>query len=312
MLSRPRGKQSQKHKIRQNIVIPTETSYTLFMESSASEERLPWHSAFFEALQMELDEYRDNLQFMHEYHLTTKPLQIDVVIIKKTANIPIRKNIAAIFRKDNIFEYKSPDKSISVKDFYHAYAYACLYQSLNDKADINELTLTFVKSGYPMELIRHLTEERNYTVEESLPGIYSVKGDILPIQIVDNRRLSAEENLWLKELDNRLGAEQIQRITNEIQRLGSTARVKAYLYVLAQANPKSLQEAYTMSDIALTLDKVLEEVGFTARMEAKAEARGEARGKEEIAQKMLKSGFLIGQVAELSGLDVERIKALAP
>ena len=66
-----------------------------------------------------------------------------------------------------------------------------------------------------------------------------------------------------------------------------------------------------MSDIALTLDQVLEEVGFTARMEAKAEARGEAKGKEEIARNMLKSGFPVGQVAELSGLDVERVRALA-
>jgi len=281
------------------------------MEPNVSEERLPWHSAFFEAIQMELDEYRDKLHFIHEYHLTTKPLQIDVVIIKKTADIPIKKNIAAIFRKDNIFEYKSPDKSISVKDFYHAYAYACLYQSLDDKADINELTLTFVKSGYPRELIRHLTEERKYTVEETLPGIYSVKGDILPIQIVDNRKLSEAENLWLKELDNRLDAVQIQRITKEILRLGSTARVKAYLYVLAQANPKSLQEAYAMSDVALTLEQVLEEVGFYARMEAKAEARGKEERAVEIARNMLNSGFPVEQVAELSGLDVERVKALS-
>jgi len=74
----------------QDMVNPPETSYTLYMEPSndaektgqgAHDERLPWHSAFFEAIQMELDEYRDNLQFIHEYHLTTKPLQIDVVII---------------------------------------------------------------------------------------------------------------------------------------------------------------------------------------------------------------------------------------
>ena len=64
-----------------------------------------------------------------------------------------------------------------------------------------------------------------------------------------------------------------------------------------------------MSDIALTLDKVLEEVGFTARMEAKAEARGEIKGKEEIARNMLKNGFPVEQVAELSGLDMERIRA---
>jgi len=78
-----------------------------------------------------------------------------------------------------------------------------------------------------------------------------------------------------------------------------------------------------MSDIELTLDKVLEKVGFTARMEAKAEARGEARGVAigkarggeekavEIARNMLNSGFPAEQAAALSGLDVEKIKGLA-
>ena len=57
---------------------------------------------------MELDEYRGDLDFMPEVQLTTEPLRIDVVIIKKSRDTPIKKNIAAIFRKDNIVEYKSP------------------------------------------------------------------------------------------------------------------------------------------------------------------------------------------------------------
>jgi len=291
------------------------TLYSMEANSEAEEPEEPandiqWHPAFLEALQMELDEYRHALQFIPEHQLTTKPLRIDLVIIKKTADIPIRKNIAAIFRSVNILEYKSPGISLGVKGFYHAYAYACLYQSLNP-VEMSGLTLTFVKSGYPRELIRHLEEERKYAVEETLPGIYSVKGDIVPIQIVDNRRLSEAENLWLKELDNLLGAEQIQRLTKEVERLGNAARLKAYLHVIAQANPKSLQEAYEMSDIALTLDKVLEEVGFTARMEAKAEARGGEERAVEIARNMLNSGFSAEQTAALSGLDVERVKGLA-
>jgi len=56
-----------------------------------------------------------------------------------------------------------------------------------------------------------VTEKRNYTVEESHPGIYNVKGDIMPIQLIDSRRLSAEENLWLKELDNRLNPLRIRK-----------------------------------------------------------------------------------------------------
>ena len=35
-------------------------------------------------------------------------------------------------------------------------------------------------------------------VDERSSGIYTVEGDILPIQIIDSRQLSADENLWLK------------------------------------------------------------------------------------------------------------------
>ena len=61
---------------------------------------------------------------------------------------------------------------------------------------ISDLTLSFVESHYPQELIKHLTQQRNFTVEENHPGIYNVKGDIMPIQLIDSRKLSAEENLW--------------------------------------------------------------------------------------------------------------------
>ena len=273
---------------------------------------------------MELDEYRHHLRFTYEHHLATKPLEIDVVIIKNPARIRIKKNVAAIFRSVNILEYKSPGKSVSIKEFYHVYGYACLYQSLEKGVHMGNITLTFVESRYPRELIRHLTKKRNFTVEETSPGIYSVKGDILAIQIINSRQLSAEENIWLKELDNRLSAPRLHRILEEITRLGKSVQTKAYLDVIIRANRKNLQEALKMGRTALpTLDEVLEEVGLTALWEARGvamgeakgvaigEARGVAMGKEEVALNMLKSGFPTEQVAALSGLDVERVRALA-
>jgi len=78
-----------------------------------------------------------------------------------------------------------------------------------------------------------------------------------------------------------------------------------------RANETKLQEALQMGRTALpTLDEVLEGVGLTAIWEARGVAIGEARGKEEIARNMLKSGFPVEQVAALSGLDVEKIRAL--
>jgi hypothetical protein len=98
-------------------------------------EKLKWHPAFLQALQLELIEYKNSLQFKYEYQLTAEPLRVDLLIIKKPRDLAIEKNIARIFKSDNIIEFKSPE-------------------------------------------------------------------DYLPIQIIETKRLSAEENLWLKSLTN--------------------------------------------------------------------------------------------------------------
>jgi hypothetical protein len=167
-----------------------------------------------------------------------------------------------------------------------------------------------VESRYPRDLLGHLQGERGYVVEERWPGIYIVSGDILPIQIIDSRRLSAGENMWLKDLDNRLEASEIQRITAEILRQGKAARIKAYLDVITKANKESLQEAVRMSDGALTLDKIFEEAGLVAKWEARGLARGEEKKAGEIARNLLKNGFSVEQTAVLSGMDVIKVKAL--
>ncbi|MDR1351708.1 MAG: hypothetical protein LBK05_00380, partial [Treponema sp.] len=54
-------------------------------------EKLQWHPAFLQALQLELIEYKNSLQFRYEYQLTTEPLRIDLLIIKKPRDLAIDK-----------------------------------------------------------------------------------------------------------------------------------------------------------------------------------------------------------------------------
>jgi len=284
-------------------------------KKSSKKEDIPWHTAFFEAIQMELDEYSQDLHFTSEFPLNTQPLKIDVVIIKKTRDIAIDKNIASIFRKENIVEYKSPKDYVSVRDFYKVYGYACLYSSLN-KVDVKDMTLIFIESHYPRELLAHLREVRGYTVEEKLPGIYIVSGDILPIQIIDSRKLSEEENIWLKDLYNKLDVAEMQRITTEITMLDKdkAARIKAYFDVIARANDKSFEEVIKMSDGALRFEKVFEEVGWIAKWEARGiavgEAKGRAEGMLEVARKMKAAGRPLSEIMEFTGLPAESIEQI--
>lgn len=54
-------------------------------------EPLQWHPAFCSSLQNELA--GEPLQFMNEYNLTRKPLQIDVLVIKKLSTRTVQKRI---------------------------------------------------------------------------------------------------------------------------------------------------------------------------------------------------------------------------
>jgi len=266
---------------------------------------------------MELEDYEDVLEYRSEYQLSSEPLRIDCVIIKKNHDIVIKKNIAAIFREVNLLEYKSPDDYVSVEDFYKVYGYACLYSSF-EKIPISTLTVSFIESHYPRELLSHLQEIRDYKVEENSPGIYIIKGDILPIQIIDSRQLSTSENLWLKDLCNKLDPFEIRRFFDEVSRCGKAARIKAYLDVVIKANQTSMREAIKMSDTQLTLDEIFEEAGLVAKWEARGEAKGEARGmaigKEqtaiEVARNMINLGLPFETIVSATKLDPEKVKTL--
>lgn len=159
---------------------------------------LQWHPAFFAGLQIELSEEADNLEFENEHQLGTKPKQIDVLVIKKDADKPIRKNIGRIFRRHNIVEYKSPEDYLSIDDFYKVYGYTCFYKADATHIDaikIEELTISFVCHNYPRKLIRHL-REHGYDVRKVDAGIYYIEGLQMPMQLILTSALPEEDGRY--------------------------------------------------------------------------------------------------------------------
>ena len=266
---------------------------------------IKWHPAFIQAIQMELDEYRDFLEYIPEFQLTAEPLRIDCVIIKKVKDIEIKKNIASIFKEVNLLEYKSPGDHVSVADFYKVYAYACLYASLNN-TPITSMTISFVESRNPRELLYHFKKARAYKVEENNPGIYTVIGDILPIQLIDNRKLSAYENLWLKSLNNSLNPLDVLRISEKADRLDKTARINAYMDVIAKANYKAIEEVIKMNKPAKSLDEVLVRSGFVARVESRTRESTTI----DIAKNLVKLGLPLETIITATKLESEKVKEL--
>jgi len=260
---------------------------------------------------MELDEYSQDLQFISEHPLNTEPLRIDVVIIKKSRDIVIKKNLASIFRKENIVEYKSPDDYLSVNDFLKVCAYANLYAAITPGVDFADITLTFVENRHPRKLLKYLTGVRGYAVEKTSPGIYLVSGDYLPIQIIESGKLPEQENLWLRSLSKDLQASGLDSILDEIRKHENEAQLGAYLNVLLRANTKAFMEAENMARRGLpTLEEALEETGLLPIMIERGVKKGMARKALEIAKKMKNAGRPLFEIEEFTGLPTETIEQM--
>lgn len=72
------------------------------------------HPAFVAAMGLELKQNRDDLIFEKEYNLNTKPLEIDLLVIKKAALVQVSSEIGRLFKGHNILEYKSPEDHLDI------------------------------------------------------------------------------------------------------------------------------------------------------------------------------------------------------
>ena len=247
-----------------------------------------WHPAFYADIQIELKDDADNLTFENEHQLGTKPKEIDVLIIKKDKSRPVKKNIGRIFRKHNILEYKGPGDSLSVDDFYKVYGYTCFYKadvSYVNSIPMSELTITFVSEKYPRDLIRHLKMEKKYQVEMIESGIYYVKGDSIPIQIIVTRKLPEGENLWLKSLTNRLkDLEMAKELINDYLENKANNLYKSVMETIIRANQETFEEVNGMDGLENIVMEIVQEKFDRKLKEEVGKAKEKMR--EEVTQQV--------------------------
>ena len=81
------------------------------------------------------------------------------------------------------------------------YGYACFYQSNTNRVreiEPTEITITFVCNHYPREMMKHLKEGRGIRAECHYKGVYYLKGDAIPMQLLITHELTQEENCWIQ------------------------------------------------------------------------------------------------------------------
>ena len=267
--------------------------------------RLQWHPGFSAALRVELEEELDELCIEDEHMLSKKPMQIDVLVVKKKGEQPIRKNIGRIFRKHNIIEYKSPEDYLSVNDFYKVYGYTCFYQSETKRVkeiQPEEITITFICNHYPQKLLEHLRQFKGIEVKKQEAGIYYLSGDSFPIQLVIVKELSKEENYWLQNLRCNLKiGEEIQEVVRRYEQVKHKAYYSDVMNLIVRANQKQMEEEKNMCEALNEL--------FAEELR-EADLRGRKEGIELVKKifKMTAKGWPVENIAQECGISVEKVK----
>jgi len=278
-------------------------------------EKIKWHPAFAAAIQLELKDYKEELEFQTEYQLTDEPLRIDVLVIKKLKDIEITKSIGRMFRKYNIFEYKSPTDYISIDDYYKVKAYAYLYKALSEgtnNIDIKEMTVTLTSSKYPRKLIDYLKNEQKAIVENKENGIYYIKNTDIETQLIVSRELDDDKSQYLKLLQ--IQHENKSLINNWIIEYINNIKNPLYaviMNVLAEVNPNEILEVYKdMGNVKLNESnrEFLLDMMKKLELDKKLKEEGIEEGIRQLILKQYAKGLTAEYIADINDINVEYVK----
>ena len=146
--------------------------------------------------------------------------------------------------------------------------------------------------------MKYLEIERGLKINSAGDGIYYVIGDIVTVQILEQKKLKSENNLFLRSLSSDADKEDIINIISLSERYEDLSDKSAYLVTLITANRKTVEEVLEMNTVIKDLFmEVAERNGwYKNRIEEKA---------IEIAKGMLLEGDSVEKVIRLTQLPIE-------
>ncbi|MCH5259523.1 MAG: hypothetical protein J1F18_07215 [Lachnospiraceae bacterium] len=243
-------------------------------QTNRKRTRVNWHEAASCALQIELRDYSDILEYMEEYILGKNSYRIDLLVIKKLTEQTIPKNIALIFKTFNLFEIKGVGSTAGIDSYYKTIGYAGLLidqTGAKDQYSSLDVSLTILSCHYPVKLIKHLRDERKLSVEKISPGVYHINKETFNTQIIVTNRLTPEDNLYLRCLTDKLhNMELADKLADDYQKHWEQEIYDRYMRQLAVANKKSEGGAY------MVINEWLYEMCGTSSDEVIARAKKES------------------------------------
>ncbi len=244
---------------------------------------IQWHPAFVSAMELELKKDKNKLEFQREYNLNTKPLQIDLLVIKKDNVATLSNEIGKIFKGYNIIEYKSPDDSLNIDIFYKTQAYAGLYKAAGktvNEREAEDITVSIIRESKPIELFK-LLKSKNVQMTMPYKGIYYINNGIaiFPTQIIVTKELSDEGHTWIKSLSNKMQMPDMKRLLTETAKLKSDYEKEladSILEVALKVNSMLVEKLRGDGDMSGALLELVEPL--ILEREEKAEQKGAIKG----------------------------------
>ena len=282
---------------------------------SGKTEKLQWHPAFCAATELELRQDLDVLELIPEYNLSKKPLQIDLVIIKKMDwKRTLQNEIGHIMRGHNILEYKGPGDELTIDSFFKVIGYASLYKAQGiavNKIPASEVTVSFFRNAYPKALFQELKKE-GYILKKMYPGIYYVRGKVpFPVQVVVTSQLERKAHCSLRVLTTQVEMQDAELFLEQIHYLESKnerSNIDSVLQVSVNANKQVYSLLRRQNEMCEALRELMKDE-IEKELENKLE-QGEKLQLIRQVIKKLQKGNSVGETADMLEEEPENIRKI--
>lgn len=271
--------------------------------------KIQYHEGFYGAIKAQYEPTRIEFTFLQELELGNEPIRMDMLVIKHNVGDTLGDAIGRFFKTHNVIEYKSPEDSLSVDDFYKAQGYALIYKGLDRKVNeipIGEMTVSIFRHAYPRKMFETL-EEDGLQIEEKYPGVYYVTGaSSVQTQVVVTSRLAEGSYPVFKVLAKGFTREDVEKLLMTVQEMDDpnyADYIKAVLNVSIAIDQPIFEiikkEGSVMGEAVERLFR--EEIEQT-------EARGRLAQAKETALNLYDMGMNIDLIARAVNVNLDLIK----
>ena len=207
------------------------------IEEQTNKDSIQYHPAFVRGLEILFWDYLDQIDIQEEQVLKTGGIRVDVIILKNR-DVSIDFDIARIFRKYNIIEYKRANDSPNEDVFSKVMGYVYLYKSLSKTVGavpFSELTASIYRHNYPKEFFKKI-ESDGGTIEKRYDGVYEISGfGPIKIQILVGKELDPKIYAMLRVLTPDVDENDV-RIFSKMAVSNENAKYRECVDVIYQAS----------------------------------------------------------------------------